>query len=255
MSLKQRFRVPKESRARTAGDGSEEKRSVTGRGKAGTLAGKTQRATEHARAPREDAHRAIGPRVRYSCPPRRPIVRCSFGPRHPSVRHWGREPGRGVRVSVYHPTPEAEGPIGADPGTPGSALGVLAAQHYELLQVGLDLASRINPQLLAEGARRTRSVLAALTLKLRNHRATEERILYPVLLGHADPTVRMTARQFQQDMDHFTEQVLGYVNVWSSAPAIQACAVQFITETSRILGALGTRLDLEDRELLPLLHR
>lgn len=128
-------------------------------------------------------------------------------------------------------------------------------QHEHLLRCARELSSLLGVEAIRADGQEARAALSRLSGRLHVHLAMEDRSLYPALLAHADPSVRETARRFQEERGGLRRTVDEFLARWPSARELGLRPEEFVAETRIVLAALESRIGREDRELFPLLDR
>lgn len=98
-------------------------------------------------------------------------------------------------------------------------------------------------------------VIRELFGKFGVHLAIEDAALYPRMVEHSDPRLRLAAETFQREMGGLKAEFDAYRNRWPGPTAIARNPREFIGETRNILAALQHRIDREDRDLYDLYDR
>lgn len=87
---------------------------------------------------------------------------------------------------------------------------------------------------------------------LRVHLAQEDIELYPSLLASHDLAVASLARQFVDEMGSLAIDLECFARHWSSPAGISANFAEFSEAAHDLLVRLAVRIELEDRQLYPL---
>jgi len=95
-------------------------------------------------------------------------------------------------------------------------------------------------------------VLRELFGKFGVHLAIEDAMLYPRMLGHGDPKLRLAAETFQREMGGLKGTFDAYRRCWRGPSAISRDPAAFLAETTGVLTALKHRIAREDEELYDL---
>ena len=122
-------------------------------------------------------------------------------------------------------------------------------QHNDLLGLAGELQALLNADALSVDATAARRTLGNLMGKLTLHLTTEDKVMYPELVAHENPTVSEIAKRFSTEMKSTAQQVMSYNNKWSTASAIKANAEDFIKETKQVISILADRIKRENQEL------
>lgn len=127
---------------------------------------------------------------------------------------------------------------------------VLSEEHDRLDAIAIELLALVDR---ADGPTPALSALRwRLSRTLLMHLAKEDKHLYPMLEGFADPRVAETARRFSREMGGLATAYGDYVQRWT-AGAVAADWPAFANETRKLLGALRHRILREERDLYPLI--
>jgi len=121
-------------------------------------------------------------------------------------------------------------------------------QHDELLSLAKQLKAQLNAAQLAQDGSTARTALAKLMGKLTLHLSAEDRVLYPELAGHRDPTVAAIAKRFASEMKDTAKAVTSYNQKWATPSSIKANPSDFIKETDQVLKVLADRIRRENTE-------
>lgn len=128
-------------------------------------------------------------------------------------------------------------------------------QHNELLALATELQGMLNEDALSKDALPARSCLAKLMGKLSLHLSSEDKVLYPELEAHKDPTVAAIAHRFASEMKNTTAQVVAYNSRWPTPTAIKANPQSFVKETKEVIKILADRIKRENQELYAVADR
>jgi hypothetical protein len=122
-------------------------------------------------------------------------------------------------------------------------------QHCDLLGMATQLQGLLSPAALAADATPARTILSKLIGSLNLHIAAEDKILYPELAAHKDPTVSAIAKKFAVEMKSTAGAVVAYNTKWATATAIKADPEGFVRDSKAIVAALADRIKRENNEL------
>lgn len=89
----------------------------------------------------------------------------------------------------------------------------------------------LEPARLGADAAPARTLLSKLIGSLNMHIATEDKVLYPELAAHKDPTVAAIAKKFSVEMKSTAGAVVAYNTKWVTSSAIKADPCGFIRDT------------------------
>jgi hemerythrin-like domain-containing protein len=128
-------------------------------------------------------------------------------------------------------------------------------QHTQILQVCKEIDDLIVSRALLSGNSSNASgCLVRLTGQLKVHLAMEDKVMYPALINHSDPTIADLAKRYQDEMGGLVSVYLAYADKWSTK-AIDSDPVEFAAATKIVFAALRDRIDREDNELYPLVDK
>lgn len=127
----------------------------------------------------------------------------------------------------------------------------LCTQHEELHLVAGQLSRAVADKHAPQSVGALRWQFARLLMA---HLALEDRIFYPGVQRMADEQLRTTAQRLQVEMGPLADDFSAYMKRWSDDRVTREWA-DFCRETREILSMLITRIDREERTLLPLLNR
>lgn len=127
-------------------------------------------------------------------------------------------------------------------------------QHDEILAIAGEIAARLQPDTLRADTRWVRSLLSALAGKLTIHLAMEDKALYPRLAEADVEDCAALALAFMKEMGGLGAAFAAYNQKWQ-AGAIGEDPARFILETREVFGALGKRIERENRQLYPMADR
>ena len=127
-------------------------------------------------------------------------------------------------------------------------------QHDEILALAGDIAARLQPDTLRAEARAVRALLSALAGKLAIHLAMEDKALYPRMAEAGVEDCAALASAFMKEMGGLGAVFAAYNQQWQAA-AIAADPAGFGRHTREVFGALGKRIERENRQLYPLADR
>jgi hypothetical protein len=127
-------------------------------------------------------------------------------------------------------------------------------QHEELLQLGMEIASKLSKKTILSEAATVRRLVARFAGKLTVHASMENEALYPRLLQHDDPAVRGRARELFSEVGGLYDTFHAYAERWPSVASIEADPFVFVDQTRDVLTRLAFRLVRENEELYPLVE-
>jgi hypothetical protein len=125
-------------------------------------------------------------------------------------------------------------------------------QHEELAALGTEIAAKLSRKTIVEEAATVRRLVAKFAGKLTVHASMENEALYPRLLEHPDPAVRVVASSLFAEVGDLYAAFHAYAARWPTVAAIQADGSTFVQETREILVRLAFRMTKENDELYPL---
>jgi hypothetical protein len=129
----------------------------------------------------------------------------------------------------------------------------LRRQHAALLQLSSEISASLRSEEgVVRDAHRLRTQLSALAGILNVHLAMEDGVMYPRLRVDQDPSIRLIARRFVEEMGDLRRSFAEYAHRWNTPEAIRAAPREFARESRLILEALTLRIAREEHELYPL---
>ncbi len=128
----------------------------------------------------------------------------------------------------------------------------LGRQHAELMALGAGVIAQLDPARVVADPRAAVGALTAFVEHLEQHGRTENELLYPRLLVHADPKIRAHASALYAEGLGMYDDVLALRRRWSDDSTVRASPERFVLEVSKTLERLGRRMRREDLELHPL---
>lgn len=127
----------------------------------------------------------------------------------------------------------------------------LCRQHEELHVLAGQLSRAVADDRVPQSIGALRWQFARLLMA---HLALEDRIFYPGVQRMADEQLRTTAQRLQIEMGPLAEAFSAYLSRWSDHRIAGEWA-GFCQETREIVKSLVTRIDREERTLIPLLNK
>lgn len=121
--------------------------------------------------------------------------------------------------------------------------------HSEVRQLTARIETLLNPVSIEADAGAVATVVRELFGKFGIHLAIEDSTLYPRMISHGDPQLRLVAERFQREMGDLKTRFEDYRKRWPGPLAISRDHQGFIAETKNILTALARRIACEDSEL------
>lgn len=108
-----------------------------------------------------------------------------------------------------------------------------------------EIETRADAELVVKLLARFDSILTA-------HLISEDKFLYPVMIGSADAATAETAGRFNREMGGLLEVYAAFAAHWKNPSAVLATPGKFRSQWSRLLAALSARIDCENTQLYPL---
>jgi Hemerythrin HHE cation binding domain len=127
---------------------------------------------------------------------------------------------------------------------------LLRLEHKRIASMAADLAAMVDQPTPADPVRLL-AFRREFARTLGAHLAREDWVIYPSLLTDARPQVRALARELADDAHAFTTAFRDYCRHWTTT-AIAADWRGFGKATLAVLARLKNRVDVEDRNLYPL---
>ena len=126
----------------------------------------------------------------------------------------------------------------------------LQRQHRKLEKMaGALLAAAYRP---FGSANETQRALARFSGTLRMHASMESEGLYPMLLEHRDPIVRLRAEALYGELGPLYARWDDFMKRWDDAGRIDERRTAFRVDLAKTLRVLGRRMKREDAELYPM---
>ncbi len=101
-------------------------------------------------------------------------------------------------------------------------------------------------------AERIVKLLARFDSILTAHLISEDKFLYPAMMGSANTATADTAVRFSREMGGLVEVYSAFAAHWKDPSAVFDTPSKFRSEWSRLLAALSARIDCENTQLYPL---
>ena len=128
-------------------------------------------------------------------------------------------------------------------------------QHDELVTFILEIEQALGARDFLTRVREVRRMMARLKGKLTVHSTMENDALYPRLLDHADPQVRVRSQRLFDELGTIYQAFAEHHAKWSSVEAMEAEPSAYVRSTQEIFTMLKIRMDRENSELYPLADR
>lgn len=125
-------------------------------------------------------------------------------------------------------------------------------QHAELMNMAIEIRSRLSVEELERDARGVRTMLARFAGKLRVHARMENEALYPELLAHPDEGVRFEVDKLLDEVGLLYATFDRLEHRWPAADSVAAEPKQFILDVLGCFDLLGRRMSAENKKLYPL---
>lgn len=131
-------------------------------------------------------------------------------------------------------------------------LTAIQLQHKEILGLAQDILSYDSVPKVTANAFEISLILARLAGKLSFHLLSEDKYIYPYLMGKEDQTIQETSKRFAAEMGGLAQVFSGYKTEYLSAPKIKNAPADFIQTSKRVFQAIIERIDKEEKLLYPL---
>ncbi|TYO94421.1 hemerythrin domain-containing protein [Desulfallas thermosapovorans] len=131
----------------------------------------------------------------------------------------------------------------------------LKRQHKEILALAASIKQLSKVHELEAKAMDISMELGKLSGKVSVHLSSEDKFLYPSLLSHPNDKVKAIARRFINEMSGISKVFYDYKTKYLAPSKIKANPEQFSKETDAVFAALQKRIELEEKELYPLLAK
>ena len=128
-------------------------------------------------------------------------------------------------------------------------------QHDELREIALEIDAALRAPAFPGNAREVRRMMARFKGKLVVHSSMENEALYPRLLQHADPAVRLLAQQLFEELGGIYDAFAAHHGRWTSVELIEADPGAYARHTQQVFDQLKRRMHRENSELYPLADR
>jgi hypothetical protein len=125
-------------------------------------------------------------------------------------------------------------------------------QHAELATLAVEIKNKLSVEEIERDPRAVRTQLARFGGKLRVHARMENEALYPDLMTHADPQVRMTASKLLDEVGTLYAMFDRLEQRWRGAEEIGGKPREFILDVLACFDQLGRRMSIENKTLYPL---
>ncbi|MCL6477266.1 MAG: hemerythrin domain-containing protein [Peptococcaceae bacterium] len=132
-------------------------------------------------------------------------------------------------------------------------LSSLKRHHEEILSLVGTIKKLLNQDELYSKALDASLKLGELSGKITVHLTAEDKFLYPKLMGTPNKLIQTTAQRFVDEMGNLAKVFGDYKSKYLAPSNIKADPKGFIQESEVVFAALQKRIDLEKKELYPLL--
>ncbi|HEX7874987.1 MAG TPA: hemerythrin domain-containing protein [Sphingobium sp.] len=124
----------------------------------------------------------------------------------------------------------------------------LRRQHQELSTIAKEILRAVQDEDRPQSVGPIRWHLAR---QLMSHLALEDRIFYPAMQRLSDKPARTAAQQLRSQVGTLAQDFSTYMHRWNDDKVARQWA-EFCADTRKIMAALRTRVDQEERLLFPL---
>jgi CheY-like chemotaxis protein len=126
----------------------------------------------------------------------------------------------------------------------------LRAQHEQILLVVARIEGLVDQHNVLTDAPWIRHAVSVLASHLRLHLETEDRHLYPAMMGSAEPRARDMAKHMHEEMGGLQAAFDAYHEQWTEEN-IRRQGVEFSAATKAVITALRRRIARENEDLYP----
>lgn len=130
---------------------------------------------------------------------------------------------------------------------------VFERQHEEILRLAASIKKQLQKNELSEKHYEAALALGKLAGLISEHLYAEDKFLYPGLLNHPSAEVQATASRFISEMGDIAKTFTDYKTKFMKANKIKNDPEGFIAESEAIITGLEKRIEMEEKELYPLL--
>lgn len=130
---------------------------------------------------------------------------------------------------------------------------VFERQHEEILRIAAGIKKQLNKNELSGNHFEAALALGKLAGLISEHLYAEDKFLYPDLLNHPNAEVQATASRFISEMGDMAKTFTDYKTKFMKANKIKNDPEGFIAESEAIITGLEKRIEMEEKELYPLL--
>lgn len=128
----------------------------------------------------------------------------------------------------------------------------LRRHHAEILGIVGQIVPMLKPQIDIKSAEQLRKLLVELSARVATHLTSEDKVLYPKLVGSKNAKASSTATRFSTEMGTIGVALKEYLGKYPTPETIAKDGAKFSSDTKAIFGALGNRIEREEKELYPL---
>ena len=129
----------------------------------------------------------------------------------------------------------------------------LERQHQDFFDLIGKITIYKSEQQVKDNAAAISLLLSQLSGKLNIHITTEDRFLYPDLMNHTNPKVKVMGQAFQSEMGGLAAAFVEFKNTFMTASKISNQPGTFLIESQKVFKVLNNRIVRENKELYPLL--
>lgn len=127
-------------------------------------------------------------------------------------------------------------------------------EHAAILASVAELSKLIEAG-IAEHADSIAKAIVAMSSAIELHLASEDKALYPALIGSSDSSVAAMGRKFQSEMGTIAGVYMEFAGAWSVGTKVAAEPERFREHANGIFKALRERIQREHAELYPAAER
>lgn len=125
--------------------------------------------------------------------------------------------------------------------------------HKEAVNLVQSLQEKIASP--AQNAEEINKMLITLTGKLKFHLSMEDKFIYPKAVSSSNAELQTVAKKMQAEMAPIGAALSSYAAAWGGVAAIKAKPDAFVAETKKIISALKSRIETEEKSFYPLVSK
>lgn len=130
----------------------------------------------------------------------------------------------------------------------------LKNDHHSILESVTELRKLIQAG-VSENAIVIAKMIVSMSSAIKLHLAAEDQALYPVIVNSADPATSEIGKKFQAEVGGIAAAYMEFAGMWNLSDKVAENPGGFREHANSIFKALHQRIQLENRELYPLVER